>query len=159
MALIVFLRGVNVGGHRILRPSLIAKRLRAYDVVNVGAAGTFVIRRPGPQREFLTVLKKKLPFTTQVICCNSRDLLRLETKNPFVSYSNREDTVRFVTLLSKAGPARSKLVRLPKGGRWFVKVVAVEGRFIFGLYRRHMKTIGYLGQFDKLYGTTATTRS
>jgi hypothetical protein len=42
MALIVFLRGVNVGGHRTFRPTILARELSAYDVVNVGAAGTFV---------------------------------------------------------------------------------------------------------------------
>jgi len=47
MALIVFLRAVNVGGHKTFRPSLLAKELSGYDVVNVGAAGTFVVRKPG----------------------------------------------------------------------------------------------------------------
>jgi uncharacterized membrane protein len=27
------------------------------------------------------------------------------------------------------------------------------------MYRRHMKTIGYLGQIDKLFGVRATTRN
>jgi hypothetical protein len=27
------------------------------------------------------------------------------------------------------------------------------------MYRRHMKTIGYLGQIDELFGAPATTRS
>jgi len=27
------------------------------------------------------------------------------------------------------------------------------------MYRRHMKTIGYLGQIDKLFGVPATTRN
>jgi hypothetical protein len=27
------------------------------------------------------------------------------------------------------------------------------------VYRRHMKTIGYLGQIDRLFGAPATTRS
>ncbi len=47
MALIVFLRGVNVGGHRTFRPSMLARELSDYDVVNVGAAGTFIVRKPG----------------------------------------------------------------------------------------------------------------
>jgi len=38
-------------------------------------------------------------------------------------------------------------------------VIACQGQFVFGMYRRHMKTIGYLGQIDKLYGVPATTRS
>ena len=44
MALVVLLRGVNVGGHRTFRPTTLAEQLRHLDAVNVGAAGTFVIR-------------------------------------------------------------------------------------------------------------------
>jgi hypothetical protein len=40
-----------------------------------------------------------------------------------------------------------------------VRVIASEGQFVFGVYRRHMKTIGYLGQIDKLYDVPATTRN
>jgi uncharacterized protein (DUF1697 family) len=40
-----------------------------------------------------------------------------------------------------------------------VQVMAAEGQFVFGMYRRHMRTIGYLGQIDKLYGAPATTRN
>ena len=46
MALVVLLRGVNVGGHRTFRPAALARQLKHLDAVNIGAAGTFVIRRP-----------------------------------------------------------------------------------------------------------------
>lgn len=45
MVLVVLLRGVNVGGHRTFRPTTLAKQLAHLDAVNIGAAGTFVIRR------------------------------------------------------------------------------------------------------------------
>ncbi len=49
MAWVVFLRGVNVGGHKAFRPSVVAKDLAEFDVVNVGAAGRWdpTNRRPG----------------------------------------------------------------------------------------------------------------
>jgi hypothetical protein len=53
MALIVFFRGINVGGHRSFRPSLLAKELDIYDAVNVGAACTLVIRKPGLRAKLL----------------------------------------------------------------------------------------------------------
>ena len=43
MALVVFLKGVNVGGHKTFRPSVMARELQL-DAVSIGAAGTFVIR-------------------------------------------------------------------------------------------------------------------
>jgi uncharacterized protein (DUF1697 family) len=158
MALVVFLRGVNVGGHRTFRPSALARELREYDVVNVGAAGTFVVRKPGSRTKFRAALIGKLPFDTEIAMCDGRDLLHLETANPFGTTPT--DAARFVSVLSKAGAVRTPLpVSFPSEGPWLVRVMACEGQFVFGMYRRHMKTIGYLGQIDKLYGAPATTRN
>jgi uncharacterized protein (DUF1697 family) len=160
MALVVFLRGANVGGHRTFRPSIVAQGLSEYDVVNVGAAGTFVVRKPGSRERFRTALLRKLPFETEIVLCDGRDLVRLERENPFGTEPLLPDVVRFVTILSKAGGVRASLpVTLPPDGDWLVRLIASEGQFVFGVYRRHMKTIGYLGQIDKLYDVPATTRN
>lgn len=160
MALVVFLRGVNVGGHRTFRPTALARQLSDYDVVNVGAAGTFVVRKPGSRTKFRAALLSKLPFEAKVALCDGRELLRLEMSNPFGTQPAPPDVVRFVSILSKAGEIRASLpVSFPAEGQWLVRVLACEGPFVFGMYRRHMKTIGYLGQIDKLYGAPATTRN
>ncbi len=160
MALVVFLRGVNVGGHRTFRPSILARQLSGYDVLNVGAAGTFVVLKPGSPAKFRTALLRKLPFEAEILLCEGRDLMRLETENPFGIRPSPPDVVRFVSILSKAGGVRASLpVTFPSDGEWLVRVIASEGQFVFGMYRRHMKTIGYLGQIDKLYGVPATTRN
>jgi uncharacterized protein (DUF1697 family) len=160
MALVVFLRGVNVGGHRTFRPSILAKELSAFDVVNVGAAGTFVVRKPGLRAKFRAALLRKLPFEAEVMLCDGRDLIRLERENPFGADAPRPDVVRFVSILSKAGGVRSPLpIALPPDGKWLVRLIGSQNRFVFGMYRRHMKTIGYLGQIDKLFGVPATTRN
>ena len=160
MALIVFLRGVNVGGYRRFRPSILAREMSHYDVVNVGAAGTFVVRKPGSRATFRAALLRKLPFEAEVVLCDGRDLIRLETENPFATARLPSDVVRFVSILSKPGGVRASLpVTFPSDGAWLVRVIASDGQFVFGMYRRHMKTIGYLGQIDKLYGAPATTRN
>lgn len=160
MALIVFLRGVNVGGHRTFRPSVVARELSKFDVVNVGAAGTFVVRKPGSRAKFRTALLGKLPFEAEAVLCNGRDLIRLEKDEPFGDEPSAPDVVRFVSILSKAGGIRASLpVRFPPDGDWLVRVMASKGQFVFGMYRRHMRTISYLGQIDKLYGVSATTRN
>jgi uncharacterized protein (DUF1697 family) len=160
MALVVFLRGVNVGGHRTFRPSILARELSHYDVVNVGAAGTFVIRRPGSRTKFRAELRRRLPFEAEIVLCDGRDLLRAERDSPFGAERSRSDLVRFVSVLSKAGRLRPAVpIAVPPTGEWFVRVVAWKNRFVFGEYRRHMKTIGYLGQIDQLFGVPATTRN
>jgi uncharacterized protein (DUF1697 family) len=160
MALVVFIRGVNVGGHRRFRPSVVARELSDYDVINVGAAGTFVVRKPGSRAEFRNVLLAKLPFEVEVVLCDGRDLISLENDNPFGGDSSSPDVVRFVSILSKAGKVRASFpITFPANGEWLVRVLASKGQLVFGVYRRHMKTITYLGQIDKLYGAPATTRN
>ena len=160
MALIVFLRGVNVGGHRAFRPSILAKELSRYDVVNVGAAGTFIVRKPGSRAKFRAVLRRKLPFEAEVALCDARDLLNLERENPFGSEPSRPDIVRFVSILSKKGRVKPVLpVTFPPDGEWLVRILASTDRFVFGVYRRHMKTITYLGRIDKLFDVPVTTRN
>jgi uncharacterized protein (DUF1697 family) len=160
MALVVFFRGINVGGHRTLRPSALAGELGAYDVVNVGAAGTLIVRKPGSCASFIAELRRKLPFEAEIAFCDARDLLRLEMENPFGSEPSRPDVVRFMSILSKAGNCKvPPPITIPEGEKWFVRIIVSTDRFVFGEYRRHMKTIGYLGQLDELFGAPATTRS
>ena len=160
MALVVFLRGINVGGYRKFRPSVLAKELQAYDVVNVGAAGTLVVRKPGSRAKFVAELRRKLPFEAEVACCAGSDLIRLEMDNPFGAEPSSPDVVRFVSILSKAGRGKALLpFALPEGGECFVRITGSKNRLVFGVYRRHMKTIGYLARIDELFGAPATTRS
>jgi len=159
-ALIVFLRGINVGGHRTFRPSVLARELGAYDVLNVGAAGTFIVRRPGPRSKFLAELRRKLPFEAEIAFCDARDLSQLEMENPFEPEPPTQDVVRFVSILSKPSRRRLSLpIAIPRSGEPFVRIIGSKDRLLFGAYRRHMRTIAYLGQIDELFGASATTRS
>jgi uncharacterized protein (DUF1697 family) len=160
MALIVFFRGINVGGHRAFRPSALAKELSVYDAVNVGAAGTLVVRKPGLRAKFLAELRRKLPFEATIAFCDGRDLIRLAMDNPFGTEPSRANVVQFVSILSAAGRRRVSFpVYLPENGEWLVRILGSKKRLVYGVYRRHMKTIRYLGQIDKLFGAPATTRS
>ena len=160
MALVVFLRGVNVGGHRTFRPSVLAKALTVYDVVNVGAAGTFVVRKPGSQANFRAALLRKLPFVPEVMVCDGRELIQLVRARPFGEQQPRPDITRFVSILAKtAGVPATMPIALPSEEEWLVRLIGSRKRFVLGEYRRHMKTIGYLGKIDKLFGAPATTRN
>lgn len=157
---VVFLRGVNVGGYRRFRPSLLAKELGAYNVVSVGAAGTFVVRKPVSRRKLQAELLRRLPFEAEIMICDGRDFLELEKNDPFRGQAVTSGMVRFVTILSAAARVPVAIpFQLPADGQWLVRLTGVKDRFVFGVYRRHMKTIGYLGKIDKLFGAQATTRN
>src|SRR5256885_16205355 len=132
MALVVFLRGVNVGGHRTFRPSILARSLSAYGVVNVGAAGTFVVRKPGSKAKFRAALLRKLPFEAEVVLCDGRDLIRLEIENPFQTEQLPPDAVRFVSILSEAGRGPAAIpFALPPGKEWLVGGIAAKNTIVF----------------------------
>ncbi|MGA9798931.1 MAG: DUF1697 domain-containing protein [Terriglobales bacterium] len=160
MALVVFLRGVNVGGHRTFRPSLVADELRDFDLVNVGAAGTFVVRKRISQAKLRAELAKRLPFETEVVICKGAEILELKSANPFSGQPAGPKIVWFVSILAERGrPLPSVPLGLPSKEEWSLKILAIKGRFVLGLYQREMKAIRYLGQLDKLFGVVATTRN
>jgi uncharacterized protein (DUF1697 family) len=160
MALVVFLRGINVGGHRSFRPSLLARALSEHDVVNVGAAGTFVVRKPPSRAKLRADLQRAIPFEAEIVVCEGRDLQRFVNDDPFGDAPPRSDVVRFVSVLAKTARASAPTpITLPPKGEWLVRVLSTRGRFVFGVYRRRMKTIGELGKLDDLFGAPATTRS
>jgi uncharacterized protein (DUF1697 family) len=160
VALVVLLRGVNVGGHRRFQPAMLARRLKHLDVVNIGAAGTFVIRRPVTVARLRAELARRLPFETTIVICQGREFTRMMSQDRFADQPRRRDVIRFVSVLSKRPrSAPSAPLRLPASGRWLLKIIAANNRYVFGVYRRHMKVIGYLGSFDRLFGVPATTRS
>ena len=160
MALVVLLRGVNVGGHRTFRPTTLVQQLKHLDVVNIGAAGTFVIRRPITQAQLRAELTRRLPFDAEIMICQGRDIVRLISRDHFADQPVRPDIVRFVSVLSKRPRSDPTTpMSFPSSGQWLLKIVARENRFVLGMYRRHMKVIGYLGTLDRLFGVPVTTRN
>jgi uncharacterized protein (DUF1697 family) len=160
VARVVLLRGVNVGGHRTFRPANLAKQLKHLDVVNIGAAGTFVIRAPATRAELRAEWTARLPFRAEMVICEGREFTRMVAQDPFAREPVRPDIVRFVSILarrSRSAPATP--ATFPPHGQWLLRILAAENRFVFGLYRRHMKTISHLGALDRLFGVPVTTRN
>jgi uncharacterized protein (DUF1697 family) len=160
MALVVFLKGINVGGHRTFRPSILAKELKHLDVVNVGAAGTFVVRKPVTQAKLRAEIVRRLPFEADVMICNGSDVLRLASSDPLAGQPSGPNIIHFVSVLAKRRqPSPTVPMNLPAGGQWCVRVLTLRDRFVCGLYRREMRAIGYLGQLEKVFGVPAATRN
>jgi uncharacterized protein (DUF1697 family) len=160
MALVVLLRGVNVGGHRTFRPAALASQLKHLDVVNIGAAGTFVIRQPVTVAQLRAEMARRLPFVTEIIVCQGREIVRLVSNDPFVDQPVQADMVRFVSVLSRRPRSTPSMpIHFPPKGTWLLKVLARDDRFVLGVYRRQMKAIGHLGALDRLFGVPVTTRN
>lgn len=160
MAVVVLLKGVNVGGHRRFRPTVLARELRDLDVVSVGAAGTFVVRADVSRGEVREAIARRLPFEAEIMICRGAEVARLMSHDFFEGHPVEADVVRFVSVLSRAPRSVPVLpLDLPSHEHWIVKVLERRGRFLVGMHRRQMKAIGELGRLGQLFGAAATTRS
>jgi len=161
MALVVFLKGVNVGGHHTFRPSKLAKQLKRFGTVNIGAAGTFIIHKSVARTPLRMAIRRLIPFDVDILICEGRDILQLVSQDPFPGQrSTRRDIVQFVSVQAKQQqPFRVPPFSVPTTGRWCVKVLSHYKRFVIGVHRREMAAIKHLGQLEKLVGGPITTRS
>jgi uncharacterized protein (DUF1697 family) len=169
MPSIVLLRAVNVGGTNRCQPALIAKQLARFDIVNIGAVGTFVVREDVSESALRAAIARKLPFKCEIMICPARDISKLG--DPFSRQPSGPDIVRFVSVLAKSArgrirrgePQTSQLpplpLNLPSDDDWLLKIIAIQDRFVLGLYRREMKAISYLGKIEKRLGVPTTTRN
>jgi uncharacterized protein (DUF1697 family) len=160
MRWVVFLRAVNVGGANRCQPAQIAKQLTKFGVVNIGAVGTFVVREDVSETALRAAFARKLPFKCEIMICPARDIIKLTSKNPFARQPSGENITWFVNVLAKRLNSPPSIpLSLPSNDDWLLKIIAIQDRFVLGLYRRQMKTISYLGKIEKLLGVPATTRN
>ena len=160
MRWVVFLRAVNVGRTNLCRPALLAKQLSKFGLINIGAVGTFVVRENVSESTVRNAISKKLPFKCEIMICSAREIIELVSTDPFAEHTCGPDITRFVNVLAKrlAHPPALPLC-LPSENDWLLKIIAIQNKFVVGLYRRQMKAIGYLGKIEKLLGVPATNRN
>jgi len=160
MSWAVFLRAVNVGKTNRCQPALIAKQLVRLGMTNIGAVGTFVVRKAVDESTLRDAIADSLPFRCEIMICPARAIVRLVATDPFAGQPSGPDLVWFVSILAKKLRILEPLPLIfPSTGEWSAKVIAIRGQFALGLYRRHMKAIGYLGKIEKHLGVPGTIRS
>lgn len=160
MSSVVFLRGINVGTANRCRPAEIARQLAKFDVVNIGAVGTFVVRKNVSDSALRAAIARQLPFKIEIMICPARDVLELTATDPFAGQPSGPTITRFVNVLHAPLRKRPALpLSLPSDDDWLAKVIAIQRRFVLGIYRREMKAIGCLGKLEKLLGVPSTNRN
>ena len=158
MSSVVFFRAVNVGGHQKFQPGKLAKALEPFGVVNLGAAGTFVVLENVSEAKLRDEVLRRLPFKPELMICPGRDVLALARGDWFGNAPAGKDLGRFVSVLQKAPRTKPPLpIEQPAGAKWEVRVVAITGKFALSVRR--------LGQtysnavVEKHLGIPATTRN
>jgi uncharacterized protein (DUF1697 family) len=163
MALVAFLRGVNVGGHKKFRPSELARELRSagFDAVSLGAAGTFVSRGAGSAGALRDAIRARLPFEAETMVLPAKDVTALLSADPFKSAFAGDEADGFVSVLAERPAKRLALpVERPEGDAWEVRLFAVAGRCALCVRRRGGRGRWYPNEVvEKTLGVAATTRN
>jgi uncharacterized protein (DUF1697 family) len=160
MGHVVFLRAANVGGRNVFRPAELVRSLRHLDVVNVGAAGTFVVRGRASPAAIRREVRALLPFEPSLAVVPTRDVLALVEGRPFDGVEFSKDLRGWVAALCGRPKARPVLpVAVPAGKDWSVRFERLEGPFALGLCRRRPGGFVFPSQVvEKVLGVPATTR-
>ena len=160
MSLVVFLRGVNVGRHKRFMPATLAKDLAVYDVVNIGAAGTFVVRAPGPQAALLAAIRTRLAFQADIMIVRERELVEFAASAPFGRRPPAANEQRFLSvMLTRPRIVPPLPLAYPANDRWQVKIVATSGKLVASIWRRQPGTPIYPNAALEKHFGVATTRN
>jgi uncharacterized protein (DUF1697 family) len=161
MASVVFLRAVNVGGYQKFRPSALAKDLAQYGVVNIGAAGTFIVREPVKFAVLKEQIQRRLHFKPDMMICSGPELVALCDDGQFQDSIKIEEVKPFVTVLTKVPRKAPKFpIEQPAGDEWQVRVIGIRGRFVLSLYRKLERMVAYPNNVvEKKFSLPATTRT
>jgi len=142
-------RAANVGGSGVFSTAALAKKL---DLLNIGAAGTFVARGSISPAE----IAKEIPFPLDVAIRPAAEVLRLvDAGTPRAPAGARV----FVSVLV-APPKRSPRLPLevPDGGPWALRVVAKSGPYVISLRRPAQRAPDLSAVVEKAFGARSTTR-
>jgi len=163
MALVAFLRGVNVGGHKRFRSSELVRTLRAagFDVTGIGAAGTYVSRGTASAAALRRAILAGLPFEVEVMVLAAKDVVALVAEDPFEASVPGVEVDGFVSVLAERPAKRVALpVSRPAGEDWEVRLVAIEGRCALCVRNPAAGGRWYPNELvEKVLGVPATTRN
>jgi len=162
-----FLRGINVGGHKIVKMDNLKKAIESLGFMNVQtllASGNVVFQAPPISASALTSLleeklKKTFGFEISVLIRSIKELQRLDKAKPFAGIKVSPQTRLFVTFLTEK-PARSlKTPYAAPGGNF--KILRASKSEVCSVLtitnlRRGMQFMAFL---DKEFGPMITTRS
>jgi hypothetical protein len=158
VALVVLLRGANLGKRRF-SPAQLVKDLAELEIANLGAAGTFVVRRKVAERTLRAKIGAELPWDDPEMVilqeAEVRDALDAGAKVEVPAGAKR-----FGTALPQAPAKKPKLpvTAEAKDGAWGMRIEALVGRVAIGVRRRFDQTGTYsLKPIEAALGTDRGT--
>ncbi len=156
---VVFLRAANVGGKNVFRPAQLAASLTHLDVVNVGAAGTFVVRRRASAAAIRREILSRLPFEPEIAVRPASEILVLVRSDPFRGVTFSKQLRGWVAVLAGKPKTQPVLpIVTPAANLWSVRFDRLDGAFAMGLWQWRPKFVFASVVVEAAVGVPATTR-
>ncbi len=156
---VVFIRAANVGGKNVFRPAQLATALAHLGVVNVGAAGTFVVREKAGATEIRREIRAKLSFETAIAVLPAKQLVELVRSQPFRGVKFSKQLRGWAAPLCGRAKMQPALpITVPEGTEWSVRFDRLEGPFALGLWHWRPRFVFASQVVENAIGVPATTR-
>ena len=164
---VAFLRGINVGGNKLIKMEELRRAFEALRFKNVRtfiASGNVIFETDETDRELLTEkierkIRKSFGHEISIVLQTVDDLKRILKLDAFKKVKPNKDTALFVVLLAAEPPRKPKLPLRNKNGT--LELLAIKHRAAFIVCYR--KPNGFFefpnNYFEKEFGVTATTRN
>ncbi len=159
---VAFLRGINVGGNKLIPMKSLAAIFAEAGFRNVStvlASGNVVFESAKAPEAALaekieSAIRKKFGFESVVQVRTLDDIKRLLKKNPFSGLTPDEHTHWYVTFLNRSGG------KLPVPAGDAFRFLGVQDNVLFSLLdKRKGKSTDFMTFLDKTYGKQVTTRN
>ena len=132
-------------------PAALAKKL---DLVNIGAAGTFV----SPRRIAAKTIAAELPFATAIVVVPAADVVALVDAGPPRMPAG---AIVFVSVLTNAAKKEPNLpIEVPAGDKWALRILERRGRFVISMRRvETQRGLDLNAIIERAFGVPFTTRT
>ena len=163
---VAFLRGINVGGKKLIKMDALARAFQSLGFENVKTfiqSGNVIFDDAETDLDILTKkiearIHKSFGFEVPVILQTVASLQGILERNPFKKVEPDSDLVMFVTFLAANPPAKPKLPLLFPVEN--VELIAIKDRAAFLLCRRKKNGMfGFPNALVEKLGVSATTRN
>lgn len=162
MIYVALLRGINVGGHSIIRMDALKALFAAqgfHDAVTLGASGNVTFQSEGrPEaaaRKIEAALAKELGREVHVLVRSRDDLRKMVASDPFRGVKTTPITKMVVTFLEGEPKTALTLPHVEAGAR----ILRIADGAAFSTYERGAKGAAFMSVLEKAFGKCITTRT
>lgn len=167
MTYVAFLRGINVGGNRIVRMDDLRKAFKVAGYSNIStllATGNVIFDSDNDDLEELTdsleiFLKKRFGFEIFVLLRTMNNIKRLVESDPFKGIKVTNETRRYVSFLNEYKKPNIKIPYEAGNGHFKILRVTPDEVCSLLILSPESNTVDLMGIVEKEFGKKITTRN